>query len=183
MESKKDEILRLLRAGLTYLEITKEVGCAKSTISYHANKAGLSRPHYSHDNTKFNWPEIVAYYEAGHSPKECKDKFNISNGAWSAALKSKVKSRHRVLGIEELLTENSPHRRGHVKRRLLKEGILFNKCYECGHEPWWRGKPLVMVLDHINGVHNDNRLENLRMLCPHCNSQTETFAGRNKKYK
>ena len=48
----------------------------------------------------------------------------------------------------------------------------------------WHGKPLSLVLDHINGIFNDNRKKNLRFLCPNCNSQTVTFAGkklRNKK--
>jgi len=85
--------------------------------------------------------------------------------------------------IEIYLVKNSTYHRGHLKRRLLNEGLLENKCYECGAEPKWRGKELVMVLDHINGVNNDNRLENLRMLCPNCNSQTDTFAGRNLEKK
>lgn len=49
--------------------------------------------------------------------------------------------------------------------------------------PEWQGKELVLVLDHINGIHSDNRLNNLRLLCPNCNSQTSTFAGRNTIYR
>lgn len=48
--------------------------------------------------------------------------------------------------------------------------------------PTWNGKPLILTLDHRNGISNDHRLENLRWLCPNCNSQTETFCGRRKKY-
>lgn len=68
-----------------------------------------------------------------------------------------------------------------LKARLIREGVLPNVCAECGLGPQWNGLPLVLVLDHINGVNDDNRLENLRLLCPNCNSQTETFAGRNFK--
>lgn len=66
----------------------------------------------------------------------------------------------------------------------LKWLIEFHKlkpkgCSECGIEDWF-GKPLVLELDHINGINTDNRLENLRLLCPNCHSQTHTFRGRNK---
>jgi hypothetical protein len=67
-----------------------------------------------------------------------------------------------------------------LKSRLLCEGVLTNGCYECGSLPFWRGRPLVLVLDHINGDRYDYRLPNLRLLCPNCNSQQPTFAGRNK---
>lgn len=52
---------------------------------------------------------------------------------------------------------------------------------ECGISDEWLGQPVTLQLDHINGVFNDNRLENLRLLCPNCHSQTETFAGRKNK--
>jgi hypothetical protein len=68
----------------------------------------------------------------------------------------------------------------HLKRRLIKEELLVNRCSECDSLPEWRGKPLTMVLDHRNGDNTDNRLENLRLLCPNCNSQQATFAGRNR---
>lgn len=87
-----------------------------------------------------------------------------------------------VLG-ELLVRDSSVKNRTALKQRLLKEGVLQNKCSECGQDREWNGKPLVMVLDHINGVNNDNRPENLRMLCPNCNSQQDTFAGKNNKGK
>jgi hypothetical protein len=83
--------------------------------------------------------------------------------------------------LSEILVENSTYRANNkLKRRLLREGLLFNRCYECGLEPFWNGKLLVLVLDHINGNYSDYRLENLRLLCPNCHSQQETFAGRNR---
>ena len=48
-------------------------------------------------------------------------------------------------------------------------------------EPLWNGIPLVLQLDHINGINNDNRIENLRFLCPNCHSQTTTFSGKHAK--
>lgn len=86
---------------------------------------------------------------------------------------------HKHRTLDEILTKNSNFCRSNIKRRLLKEGVIKNKCGICKQADIWKGKKLIMVLDHINGINNDNRLENLRMLCPNCNSQQETFAGRN----
>lgn len=83
--------------------------------------------------------------------------------------------------IQELAVADSSYNKGSLKRRLLKDGLLRNECYECGQQPIWHNKKLVMVIDHINGVRNDHRLENLRMLCPNCNSQQSTFCGGNSK--
>lgn len=68
-----------------------------------------------------------------------------------------------------------------LKNRLIKEGFLKNKCDICGLEGVWQGQSIVMVLDHINGINNDNRKENLRLLCPNCNSQQPTFCRKQAK--
>ena len=91
------------------------------------------------------------------------------------------KSRSVKNNLNELLVENSLTPRNNLKKKLLYFGLLTNICSECGQGSIWNNKPLVMVLDHINGINNDNRIENLRMLCSNCNSQQPTFAGRNVK--
>lgn len=83
--------------------------------------------------------------------------------------------------LAQVLVEGSEYSRSSLKRRLIKDAILENKCAICGQLPTWNGEPLVLILDHTNGISNDNRLENLRILCPNCNSQQPTFAGRNKR--
>lgn len=70
-----------------------------------------------------------------------------------------------------------------LKRLLLKEGLKEDKCEICGQLPEWNGKPLVLQLDHINGDHYDNRLENLRIVCPNCHTQTDTFGTKKPKNK
>lgn len=84
---------------------------------------------------------------------------------------------------EEIFVQNSPYNnRTAIKRRLYESGVE-EKCSDCGIGPEWNGKPLTLQLDHINGVWNDNRRENLRILCPNCHAQTETFSGKAKEKK
>lgn len=83
--------------------------------------------------------------------------------------------------ISEILVDNSTYNRQQLKIRLIKEKLLEEKCYICGLLPIWQDKPLTLQLDRINGKNNDNRLPNLRLLCPNCHSQTETFCGRSGK--
>lgn len=68
-----------------------------------------------------------------------------------------------------------------LKQKLLKAQHLKNQCYQCGLLPEWQGKTLTLQLDHINGNRHDNSLDNLRMLCPNCHTQTDTWGA--KRFK
>ena len=86
--------------------------------------------------------------------------------------------------LEDILIENSTYTNMRtLKKRLVQEGKLEYSCTGegCNIENKWLGKPLTLQLDHINGVNNDHRIENLRFLCPNCHSQTDTFSGRNTR--
>jgi hypothetical protein len=65
-----------------------------------------------------------------------------------------------------------------LKRRLLEAGLLVRECAECERDEW-NGEPIPLELDHINGDRTDNRLENVRLVCPNCHAQTPTYRGRN----
>ena len=67
-----------------------------------------------------------------------------------------------------------------LKKRLLKENILQNKCDICGIVEW-NGQPLSLELHHKDGVSSNHRLENLQILCPNCHSQTNNFRAKNIK--
>jgi 5-methylcytosine-specific restriction endonuclease McrA len=81
--------------------------------------------------------------------------------------------------LEFYLKEGTP-KNGSLRRRLLRSGLLGFMCSECGVGQHWNGKPLSLQIDHRNGINTDNRLENLRLLCPNCHSQTENFVSKNK---
>jgi hypothetical protein len=67
-----------------------------------------------------------------------------------------------------------------LKKRLVNDGYLEYVCNLCGNCGEWQGMKLTLQLDHINGDNKDNRLKNLRFLCPNCHSQTDTFCGMKK---
>jgi predicted RNA-binding Zn-ribbon protein involved in translation (DUF1610 family) len=82
---------------------------------------------------------------------------------------------------EDVLVPNSKYNRCHLKKRLVNEGLLEYKCQKCGNTCEWQGEKLTLQLDHIDGINDNNSIENLRFLCPNCHAQTDTYAGKRLK--
>ena len=89
-------------------------------------------------------------------------------------------NRQRQIPMEKILVQDSTYARHNLKRRIIQENLIHYKCSCCGLGDSWNGEKLVLQLDHINGVNNDHRLENLRFVCPNCHSQQETYAAKNR---
>lgn len=84
---------------------------------------------------------------------------------------------------ENVFVENSTANQTVLRRFYEKGNYSPYICSICGQRPVWQEQPLVLILDHINGRNHDDRLENLRWVCPNCNSQLPTFGTRNIKYQ
>lgn len=82
---------------------------------------------------------------------------------------------------EDVFCENSTYGRNHLKTRIIQQGLISYVCSVCGNKGHYNGYPLSLQLHHVNGIASDNRLENLRFVCPNCHSQTKTFSGKKKK--
>ncbi|MGA8098323.1 MAG: HNH endonuclease signature motif containing protein [Candidatus Cybelea sp.] len=165
--------------GQRFAESAAQFGFTKSGWNKAVARGKLQVSACEDRRRRYDWSAVQSYYEAGASFRQCKKTFGFSNTAWLKAVqRGELKPRNSIKSISEVLASGSS--RWLKKAQLIREGVLERRCTECGISEW-RNKPLVIQIDHINGIKNDWHLENLRMLCPNCHSQTETFGGRNVK--
>jgi hypothetical protein len=176
--STKDLVKALWFQGLTVTEIARRLDVSKPTVCFHMRTLGIESD--SRFSRRYDWDQIRAYYEAGHSMRECQLRFGFSGAAWSQAVRrGEIDPRPRAKSHEWLFVRGVKRNRYHLKRRLLTDGLKDPWCEECGIAEW-RGQPLCLELHHVNGDPCDNRLQNLQLLCPNCHSLTDNWGGRAK---
>jgi hypothetical protein len=87
----------------------------------------------------------------------------------------------RPIPLADVLVQNSTYSRSKLKERLYECGLKARCCEVCGQGEQWRGLRMSLILDHVNGVSDDNRLENLRIVCPNCAATLDTHCGRKNR--
>jgi Zn finger protein HypA/HybF involved in hydrogenase expression len=196
----KKILVQMLANGKTIRQISLELGKGYTTIRYYLKKYGLKPAYSCFGKRKWSHDEMVAAIAGSETISDVlrkvglkirpgnydtirrfvkKNSIDVSHMKGSKAGRGGV----AVINLNKLLTKDSIcTNKSRLKQRLLKEGILENKCSECGLGSVWNNKAINMVIDHINGDTYDYRLENLRMLCPNCNSQQDTFCRGHGRY-
>ncbi|NJO66026.1 MAG: HNH endonuclease [Richelia sp. RM2_1_2] len=101
----------------------------------------------------------------------------FTGSGWNKDLKFKP---NPASPLSQILVVDSTYQSFKLKKRLFKEGLKLEKCEKCGRIEW-EGSKIPLELHHINGVSNDNRFENLSVLCPNCHVLTVNYRGENIK--
>ena len=107
----------------------------------------------------------------------------VSTAHFLGRAKPHRRGRGRYMELDKILVKDSLYKNSaELKKRLVAAGMLVERCDICGLVEW-REKPITLILDHKNGNHQDNRFENLHLVCPNCDSQQPTWLGRNRGWR
>lgn len=204
----KDKIIELRKMGFSYNKIAELIGCSKSTISYHCKSENLEEPikkiddelvkSIRNDSINLKIKEIANKYQISESsvkryslPKYSKRELikcikcgTLTKNKFCTNLCSSS-YRHNE-AYNDFLNNNDKYCNGGYTPKSFKDIFLNeqnNKCHICNIDPKWMNRDLVFVIDHIDGDASNNKRENIRMICPNCDSQTETFKSKNKNSK
>lgn len=163
-----------------------------STVHLPDNR-GVRRPRYTDEElaaavaASLSWAETLrrlGYCPTGGNWRTLKRR-TAALGIPTAHFdpRAALRQRHKAQPLEEILVRNSTYSRSHLKRRLYEAGLKERLCEICGQDETWQGRAMGLILDHINGIRDDHRLENLRIVCPNCAATLDTHCGRKNKIR
>lgn len=202
----KSNLEECVKNSKTYKEIIEKLGLKVGASSYQTLqtylykyniefKSEFIKDKYTKDNLSKIVKESINYADVilkmnllAHDTniktlKKYINKYNIDVSHFDSFYKNKDRGHVTKKPLLEVMVENSNYDRSTLKRRLFEEGIKQRICDLCGQNDIWQGKQISLILDHINGINNDHRLNNLRIVCPNCEATLPTHAGRNIKSK
>ena len=168
----RDVLAPIVASARSLSDVIRSLGLALNggnhrMIAARIRQANLDTAHFSYGRTS-ELRFAIAREDLATIVRECRSIPSVAAGA-----------KHRTFSNDEVFVENSPIiASGSIRRRLLALGWPY-RCAWCEISEW-REQRLVLHLDHINGINNDNRLCNLRWLCPNCHSQTATYCNRRR---
>jgi ribosomal protein S27AE len=187
----------LAALGLTYHGKsinTLRKWCARWGIATeHLRTPQAQRHRYTEDAARqaiassYSWAEALrklGYCHSGANPKTLKKRareWGISTEHFDRYAGLRSAARRRSPALEDVLVKGSTYSRAALKRRLYEAGLKTPECELCGQDENWHGRRMSMILDHINGVRDDNRIENLRIVCPNCAATLDTHCGRKNR--
>jgi hypothetical protein len=169
----------------------KKLGRTKRAVELRKQKLKLK---FVGTNNRWKEENVIDAVKKSTNYTECLKNMGIHNfGSSSKTLKKYIKKYNldishflsgeellkqstinRTKSLDDILIENSSYATTHLKNRLYKSGLKTRICELCGQNEDWKGKKMSLILDHINGINNDNRIENLRIVCPNCNATLDT---------
>lgn len=191
------ELSDYVKQGLSIRNISLKAGISSGSVRNALKKYGLKTEHTKYvGNRSWNDEQLVEAVRTSTTIVDIIRKLGLSDtsaGNWKTIKnhieRLKLDTSHHIgkqwvknsqihphkYSTEEILVENSTYASSNrLFKRLVKEGLKEAKCESCGNTHWL-DLPLKFELDHKNGDNRDNRIENLRVLCPNCHSQTSTW--------
>lgn len=183
-----DDLRHAVAQATSWRQVSRILGLQGTNPTRLRTRAQVAGVDFSHfkGSRSFSDEELRDAVAESATPFEVQKR--LGRGAWHS-----IQRRIRELGLEFglpapdsrrkslnlVLTPNSTYQSDRTRKRLVEAGLKEERCEGCGLAEWLNG-PIPLHLDHINGVHNDNRLENLRILCPNCHSLTPTWGNRKR---